>query len=593
MRRERWIALGVFAATLLSFATAVGNDFVVFDDLDLVVEHPVVRHGLGLSSVAWAFTSAHAQSYVPLTVLSHLLDVSLFGLSPAGHHGTSVLLHAIAATLVYRWLRGMTGDDWRSAAVALLFGLHPLRVESVAWVSERRDVLSGVFGLAALLAWTRWATRGSARAYASACGFYALSLLSKATFVTLPLLLFVLDFWPLARRSGASPIPLRRLVVEKLPLLALAGAVAAGTLLTQRSALSAADALPLALRLENAAVSAVVYLGQLFWPVDLSVLVPHPGAIPSAKTGAAALLLGAATGLAFASRRSHPWLLSGWLWYGIALLPMAGIVQVGLQAHADRYTYVPLVGIGWALVWCVPDRFGATRTGRTALAVAAAAVALALALATTRQIGTWRNGVTLFEQAVSVTPDNAPALRLLGVALAREGRQTEAEARYREALRLRPGSTDARYDLALVLAGQGRRAEARDVLLVLLASDPSEGRAHTLFATLLAEEGRSDAALPHFEAAVRVAPEDATFRRNLGLAYAQAGRSEEAAAAFEEALRLEPDSADTHDWLGFVLAARGERDAARAHFEEALRLAPDHPSARAHLSRLGTSREAP
>ncbi len=572
----------MFAAPLLVFAPALLAGFVAIDDPDLVTENRFARGGISWPGVVAAFTEVQAHNRTPLAFLSHMLDVELFGLSPAGHHATSVLFHAVATLLAYGWLRRATGDDVRSALVALLFGLHPLRVESVTWVSERRDVLSMAFGLGALLLWARYVAAPGAGRYAAVLAAFAASLASKATFVTLPALLLVLDGWP-HRRLGAAGPGLRRLVVEKLPLLVLSAVAGLATLSAQDRALAEAPALPILLRAENAVVSAVVYLRQLVWPVDLAVFVPHPGVIAPARVFAAAAILGIVTGLAVRFRDRAPWIFAGWLFYGISLLPVIGLVQVGAQAHADRYTYLPLLGITIALVWSVPDAALAARSARLTLAL----VVALLALRTVQQIGVWRDGVTLFEHTLRVTRDNAMAHRHLGVALGRVGREEEAAAQYREALRLRPAAVSIRYDLALALARSGRPDEAERELALLLASDPRSADAHTLHATLLLVRGDGARGLAHLEEAVAIGPDVALYRRNLGLAYARADRAADAERELAEAVRLEPWSADGRNWLGFLLAARGDETGARAQFEAALQADPQHAEARANLARLG------
>ena len=562
--------------------------FVNFDDPLHVTENPHLRGGLG-EVARWAASADRSGNWFPLTWLSHALDVRLFGLAPAGHHATSLLLHALNALLVFLWLARATGDRARSALVALVFAVHPIHVESVAWVSERKGVLSMAFGLLALLAWTAYAQQGRRGAYAAALAAHAASLAAKPTFVSLPLLLLLLDLWPLRRAPGAGGGPpagsWARLAAEKLPFVALSCISSAVTLVVQQPALaSAADVGP-GVRLANAALAAVTYLRQLVLPTGLSVLYPYSLAPPLGAAALAAFGLAAVTGLVLARRRSRPWLTAGWLWFAVALVPMIGLVQVGHQAHADRYAYLPFLGLYIAVAASLPDTW-LRRPLRCGAAAALALLLLAGGALTWRRIGDWRDGVALFESAVRVEPGNVLALRHLGDALGRAGRLDEARARYEEALALHPRFVEARSDLALLLLRQGRDADAETELRRALALDPAFADAHASLGALLAQGGRFDEALVHLRAALEAQPRRPDVQRNLGLVLARLGRAEEAEAALRRAAALEPGSADAHALLGYALAARGARAEAAAALETALRLDPAHAEARAHLARL-------
>ncbi|MEP6768113.1 MAG: hypothetical protein ABJC61_05555 [Acidobacteriota bacterium] len=372
------------------------NGFVSFDDEIYVLKKPHVRAGLTGGNLAWALTATEAANWHPLTWISHMTDVALWGLRPAGHHATSLLFHVGSVLLVFLLLWRATRSAGRSAAVALLFGLHPLRVESVAWIAERKDVLSVFFGLAAIGAWGSWVLRRKKASYAASLGLFAASLLSKGTLVTMPILLLVLDFWPLRRASrgdSESRVPWPALLLEKTPFLLLAAAASIATLQAQRAGgATSALSVPFLLRLENAAVGCVRYLGKTFWPSDLAVLYPHPAEGLGWKSAAAVLFLAAISAGVLLLRRQHPWLLAGWLWYLIALLPVLGLVQVGWQSIADRYTYLPSLGILAAVVWEASER-ARERVPVRVLAAATATVLLVLSLLTWRQVTTWRDSL--------------------------------------------------------------------------------------------------------------------------------------------------------------------------------------------------------
>jgi protein O-mannosyl-transferase len=398
--------------TVLAFLPSLGNGYVILDDPLYVTANREVRQGITLEGAAWALTANVANNWHPLTVLSHMLDVEVFGLPPVGHHLTSLLLHLAGVLLLFEALRRMTGAAYRSALVAALFAVHPTRVESVAWISERKDVLSGLFWMLALLAYLGWVRRPSAGRYLLVTLALALGLAAKPMVVTLPCVLLLLDFWPLGRRG------LRGLIVEKIPLFALSAASSVVTLHYQRTSMAPLDVLPWDLRLANAAVSYVSYLGKAFLPRNLAVFYPFPMEIPAWKTAGAVLLLALVTALAVWRARKSPWLLVGWLWFLGTLVPVIGLVQVGRQAMADRYTYLPFVGLFLAVVWGTAEwaeRRGALRPVLGALAVLAI---LGLAGMTRAQTRHWRDGVTLFRHALAVTGNNPLARQGLARALA-------------------------------------------------------------------------------------------------------------------------------------------------------------------------------
>lgn len=541
------------AAVLAALWPVLGNGFLAYDDDRYVTDNPKVQAGLTAPGVAWAFGSLHAANWHPVTWISHMLDTELYGDRPAGHHLTSLLLHAANTVLLFLLLDRMTGLAWRSAIVAALFGLHPLHVESVAWIAERKDMLSTFFWLLAIAAYLGHVRRPRASRYGLVVLLVALALASKPMPVTAPFTLLLLDYWPLGRLgpADARAAPRRRflwLVVEKLPLLGLSVASSVVTLLAQRAggALAAVDALPLSSRVANAAVAYAAYLGKTLWPARLAVHYPHAlGDLPGWKVAAAVALLGALTLLVFRERRRRPYLPFGWLWYVGTLVPVIGLVQVGSQAMADRYTYVPLIGIFVIVAWgsadlleWVPRR--ASRQRRAAAGTASDGRAPA---------GSDRGA------------ERAPGL-LAGLAIV----------------------------LTLVLLATGSWVQARrwsDTVTLfeyaLAAAGPS-AKAHNVFGQALGAQGRPQEAIEHYRRALALNPRFAMARNNLGGALSVLGRTDEAIREYEEAIRIVPAYPEAHNNLGTALAASGRTREAIEHFTLALAARPDYGKAHANLA---------
>lgn len=526
LRAALAVAGALVLLTAAVYAPAVGNGFVDYDDPLYVTANRHVRHGLTWEGFVWAWGAEVAGNWHPLTLLSHMADVELWGLEPARHHLTSLLLHAASAVALFALLRRLTGAAGRSAAVAALFAVHPLRVESVAWVAERKDVLSGLFFLLALLAWVRWTRRPSRGRYLVALAAFAAGLLAKPMLVTLPFVLLLLDVWPLGRLPLGTGEPwrerwraLRPLLAEKLPFVALALAASAVTLYTQQVAMASLDAVPLGRRIGNALVSYAVYLGRTFWPRDLAVLYPLPAEVPLAQAVAAAALLAAITALALARLRRWPWLAVGWLWFLGMLVPVIGLLQVGRQAMADRYTYLPSIGLAIALVWAVGEGaralVPAAGARRAALATVTVVAIVALGAAARAQVGTWRDTYTLFHHALEVTEGNFVAERKVGVELARRGDRASAERHLRAAVRLRPGAPDGQLSLGIALLGWGRPREALPHLQQAVLLRPSGSRARLPLARALAVLGRRQEARAHLRRALAIDPSLALARRRL------------------------------------------------------------------------------
>jgi tetratricopeptide (TPR) repeat protein len=612
------VCLGLVAAAALVYAPVSRHDFLWCDDDSYVFENGTVRQGLTAAGLEWAFAAPHVANYHPLTWLSHMLDVELFGLEAGAHHLVNVALHALTAVVLFLALRALSGALWAPAAVAALFALHPLRVESVAWVAERKDVLSGLFFALTLLAWAGFARRPGPARYAAVFACLALGLLAKSMLVTLPCLLLLLDRWPLRRSAGWG-----RLVLEKLPLFALSAAAAALAVASQESARAMGDlaTLPLAQRLANAALALVGYLGKTFWPAQLAIFYPHPALVgpdsfsPLApRVLAAALLLVAITALAVWQRRRRPYLAVGWLWFTGMLVPVLGLVQVGEQSMADRYTYLPQIGLFVALAWGARDLARARPRLRRALAVATPAVLVALAAASAFQLRHWRDGRSVFSHALAVTERNyfahnhlgrtlentgdlegaaehyelavlirpsAGALSNLGSVLSKLGRQDEAVARLEQALRLDPRSADALNNLGVVYRALGKPALAISLYERALALEERAATHYNLGSALVAQ-GQVERGARHLERALELDPFHAEAANNLGVAYVELGRLEEGVAAYERALALAPGygEAACNRALAFEKLGRGESGAL---YEEVLRGDPDCVPAHRYL----------
>jgi tetratricopeptide (TPR) repeat protein len=598
------VARTVLAALLLSLIAAwvffpvLGFDFVNYDDPAYVRDNPHVQGGLTAGGVAWAFRTTHASNWHPLTWLSHMADVQLFGLAPGGHHGMNLALHVVSAVLLLLLVRAWTGSVGVATAVAALFAWHPAHVESVAWVSERKDVLCALLLWLTLGAYTGYArrppaSRGPLRLAVVAL-LFALALMAKPMAVTAPFLMLLLDVWPLGRLPlDAAPdgARVRPLLVEKLPLFALSALSAAVTFVAQRSggAVTGLKVLSLPDRLGNAAVALVAYLGMFFRPAGLAVFYPHPGAPPPLVLGGSVLVFLALTWGAWHTRRRFPFLLVGWLWFVGSLVPVIGLVQVGQQALADRYTYVPYVGLSLALAEGVRALLRRhARTGR-ALVAAGGVFLLVLVPVARNQVGTWQDSVTLFRHALEVTHDNEVAERLLGVALLDSGDAAGAEPHLREAVRLRPGSAVALNALGVALTRLSRPGDVEAALEAFrraAAADPGDPAVRNNLGNSLEASGDVEGALAAYGEAIRLAPGSAAGYRNKGLTLAKLGRLEEARRALEEAVRLEPGYAPTLGDLGTVLAQLGRVDGALESYRESLRLDPSSRLVRHQMARL-------
>jgi protein O-mannosyl-transferase len=542
------VAVCLFLAVTVAvvFGQTVNHDFVNFDDQDYVYENPHVVRGLTSEGVAWALTTAHASNWHPLTWLSHELDCQLYGLQAGGHHATNVLLHAANAILLFLLLWRMTGDFWPAAFVATVFAVHPLRVESVAWLAERKDVLSGFFFMLTLAAYLNYVRRPfSLGRYSTVLVVFVMGLMAKPMLVTVPFVLLLLDYWPLGRlaRPGSENRGFSvswRVIVEKIPLLLLTVASCAITAWAQADAIMPWDRLPLASRLANAVVSYISYLGQLFWPVDLAVFYPHPGGgLPGSKVVVSLILLLGLSLAALVCRRRVPCLTVGWLWYLGMLVPVIGLVQAGSHAHADRYTYLPQIGLLIALAWGVTLVARSWPSSARVFAVASSLAVAVLMGCAYHQTTFWLNSQTLWERALDCTSCNAVAHTNLGAVLTNLNQYDKAVSHLRQALDIEPSCLDAHVDLGEVLA----------------------------------KMNQFDAARVQYREAIRIAPNCVEARYNLALAWARQGRLDEAIPEYEATLRIDSGCAEAHANLGVALQLRGRIEEAMMHFERAFELA--------------------
>ena len=596
------------AITWLVFGQTLGHQFVSFDDPEYVYANKDVAAGLSLGGIAWGFTHIIAGNWHPITTISHMLDCQLYGLNASGHHFTNVLLHTIAVILLFLAFQQMTGSLWRSAFVAALFAIHPLHVESVAWASERKDTLSTLFGLLSLIAYVRYTEAPSFKRYAWVGITLALGLMAKPMLVTWPFVMLLLDYWPLRRMANSLTTKLRRgarckgaatgitsLVWEKLPLFIIVVTSAVITFLAQshEGAVRTLAHDPIARRLSIALVAYAKYLLLTFWPNDLAVYYPFAG-IPAWQIISAALLLIGISMFCFLQRKSAPYLIVGWLWFLGTLVPVIGLVQVGGQIMADRYFYIPSIGLFIALVFGLADIARDWRVAPAISAGIAGGILLVLATLTNAQIQRWRNSFTLFEHTLAVTPPNLRIEHNLGVALGASDRYDEAAAHFAKALQIDPKFYDGLVAMGVTRAHQGQLREAIDYFQAAIRSQPDAPKARVQLAHALWNEKRDEEALEEMRRASQLAPKDADIRADFGLALALAGRIPEAIEQLHETLRTNPNHAEAHNNLGLALLASGKARESIPEFEATLRLKPELKGAAENLQRahaqLGSER---
>jgi tetratricopeptide (TPR) repeat protein len=586
---DRSITVGIYllltGLSLAVFSQTIRYNFVNFDDDMYVYNAPAIQAGLTLKGIVAAFTSPHARNWHPLTTLSHMLDCQLYSLNAGVHHATNVLLHTIAALLLFRVLRQMTGTLWKSAIVAALFAVHPLHVESVAWVSERKDVLSAVFFFLILDAYVRYARAASIKRYVLVTALFVAGLMSKPMLVTAPIVLLGLDYWPLRRFDQVAPTRgkakirqsgnrrriIQRLFLEKVPWLILSVGAGIVTFALQKRAAGSLPALPLLWRAQNAVMSYVIYVRQTLWPTHLAVFYPHPNdTLATWQVVLAIAFLLAISCAAIVFRAKRPYLFTGWFWYLVMLVPVIGLVQVGEQGHADRYTYLPSIGLFLIVVWAAGDvaAVGRVRLWRGIATAGTIVVVAALASTAFTQTSNWRNSETLWTHALAVTTDNDFAHNNLGYLCVDRGELDKAMSHFEAALKIRSGKLNPHYNLGTAFVEMN-------------------------FGDALARKGQPDEAMAHFEQAIKLQPDYAEAYYNRGNVLYAKGRIDEAIADFEKTLQIQPNDADAHTGLGNALLRKGALKEAIAHYNEAMALAPKDPHSRSNLAWvLATSTDA-
>jgi protein O-mannosyl-transferase len=526
IKQSRWslfgISISLAAITWAVFGQTFHHQFINYDDPLYVFDNTQVRAGLTWRGIEWAFTHVHSQNWHPLTTISHMLDCQLFGVNPGAHHLVNVFLHSIAAVLLFVLLQQMTSRLWTSAFAAAVFAIHPLRVESVAWIAERKDVLSGMFFMLTLVAYVAYARKQTLGRYVTMSILFACGLMSKPMLITTPIVLLLLDYWPLDRFAKST---WSKLLIEKIPLFALSAGSCLATLSAQNFALGSTEFLPLKWRITNAVISYFEYVGQMFWPVDLIPFYVHPeNRLEWWRLLLAVIVLISLTAIAFSRRRQNPYLIVGWFWYLVMLIPVIGIVQVGLQGHADRYTYLPQIGLDVALVWLVSDLTKSWRARKIMLSVAGTIILTALSILSVIQTMHWRDTETLWRHTLAVTPDNDVAHAGLGGILFVRGKVDESIEHYERALRLRDGNVAAHFGLGLALAAKEK----------------------------------TDPAIFHFQKALSIQPDYIAASNDLGVLFASKGEIKEAIAAWRQSLSFDPDNADAANNIAWVRATAAD-----------------------------------
>jgi tetratricopeptide (TPR) repeat protein len=575
----------LFIVTAWVFLPAASNDFIGYDDPLYVTANRHVLGGLTWNDFVWAFKGTGAGNYHPLTWLSHQVDSQFFGLRPAGHHFTSIIIHALNTALAFALLQRLTSTLWPSFAVAALFGLHPLRVESVAWIAERKDVLCTLFVFLSLLAYSAFVRcpeserRNRMTFYLLSAGAFCAALLSKPMAVTLPCLLLLLDFWPLDRFKQSAPLSL---LLEKVPFFFIAAIWGCITIAVQKSAGALVAAPTFADRLANTLNHYARYLGKIVFPTNLAVFYPPTGHLPWTLVLVAAAILALVSGLALALRRKQPWFLMGWLWFLIGLLPVIGLIQAGEQSIADRYTYVPSLGILVILVWGVRSTLSRIPMAGAISGIGFLAAAISLTILTRIQLSYWATTETLFTHALKVTEHNYIAHINLGTALEKTGHLDEASRHFQMAIQDKPTSVEAHNDLGVVYQKQSQPQTAFGEFFTALSLDPHYAEAHYNLGVSLSDLGHLDEAASQFRQAVADSPDYPEAHYNLAGVLSRQGHIPEAIAEYQVTLRLDPNSPDAHNNLAAALLNLGRLDEAIAHCQAAIRLKPDY--ARAHFN---------
>ena len=597
IRLKVLISLVLIVATTMVYWQVKSFDFVGYDDETYITGNRHVQTGLTVKEFQWAFTTYYGGNWHPLTWLSHMLDCEIYGLNPMGHHSTNLLLHIANTLLLFFILQKMTGTLWRSAFVAALFALHPLHVESVAWVAGRKDVLSTFGGMLSLLAYQRYVKRPCFSNYFLIIFFLSLGLMAKSMLVTFPFLFLLLDFWPLKRfqwctdrlregedESAPAGRDILRLIWEKVPLLV---PVVISSVLTFRAeyimgSVKSLETFSLKVRVTNALVSYVSYVYKTVWPQNLSVFYPHPGdTLPAWQPIGASFLIAGASFLAIRKLRQYPYIAVGLFWYLGTLVPVIGLIQVGKQAIADRYTYIPLIGLFIVIAWGTLDFFAKWRFPyKNILFFASAGVLLpTLMILTWMQVYHWKNAITLFEHAIKVTDNNYVAHNNLAIALSGRGKINEAIHHYEEVVRIRPNDTEALFNLGNAFYDHKGLDKAAFYYNKALEVDPAHAGAHNNLANLLFTQGKYGEAVAQYTEVLKESPDDIGARINLANVLFVIGRLDEAILLYNEVLKRNPKEADAHFNLGNLLLNKGETQSAMRHFAETINIDPEYAKA--------------
>ena len=627
------ISLGLAAAIALVFFQLRNFKFILYDDPDYVTSNFHVLNGLTWSGLIWAFTTGYADNWHPITWLSHMLDAQLFGVNPSWPHLVNLLLHVANTIILFRVFQKLTGAIWKSAFVAAFFALHPLHVESVAWISERKDVLSAFFFLLTIWAYASFIeelkSNGNKQKkfYGLALSFFCLGLMTKPMLVTLPFVLLLLDCWPLRRCDFASLIKLdqmgKRLIIEKMPFFALSAVASIITFLVQKHAREPLAQLPVSMHFENALISYVRYLGKSVWPVNLSVFYPYPDYWPWVAVIFAGGLVAALSFAAIWMSRARPYFATGWFWFLGMLVPVIGLVQVGEQSMADRYSYLPLIGVFIIAIWAASELTERLGLPQTVCGMIGAILLAGCALRASDQLQYWRNDELLFRHAIAVTkknysayidlgsalssqglnddasncfhtaieinPNSFDAYNNLGTLLVKQAKIQDAEICFRKALEINPRSADALNNLGVIFARQGKIIESKTLFEKSIQCKPDYADAYNNLGQVLAASGNTGEAISCYRTVLKLAPDFAKVRNNLAVQLSREGKFEEAITYYNQELKINPEQPQVHFNLGNALALLGQRDKAIAQFSEALRLNPDFSQAKQQLSALDTS----
>ena len=587
--------------TFATFSQVQDHEFIGYDDPIYVTENLNVQAGLTSESISWAFTTFAGGNWSPLTWFSHMLDYQLYGLQAKGHHLTSLFFHIANSLLLFLVLFRMTGALWKSAFVSVVFALHPLNVESVAWVAERKNVLSTLFWLMTMWAYIHYIQKPSIKRYSLVIAFFTLGLMSKAMLVTLPFVLLLLDFWPLRRlkfskERGSNEVleknigkksEVSKLVFEKTPLFLLTIGLSILTFIAQKrtGAMNYAENLTFSIRVTNAMVSYLEYLEKMVWPRGLSILYPHPGnALAEWKGILCGIALVGISIISIRLIRKAPYFLIGWLWYLGTLVPVIGIVQVGRQAMADRYAYIPLIGVFIIVAWGAPELLSKWRFKKKVLSVSAGIIIFALLITTWEQVSHWKNSITIFKHAIKINPDSAEPHYNLGVALVAEGKNEEAIYHYKIAIKINPDSADAYNNLGSALLREQKIEAAISNYKIAIKINPDFADAHYNLGVALVAEGMNEEAISNYKMAIKINPDFAGAHYNLGVALVAEGKNEEAIYHYKIAIKINPDFADAHYNLGKALVAEGMNEEAIFHYKMAIKVKSDYFNAYINLS---------